>query len=398
VLITVPPLTGHVNPTVSLGDELAARGHEVAWTGLPGVVDALLPAGARFLPLVGSLDQAAFDDMQRRGRGLRGPEALKFLWEDFIIPYAAGTAPELLELTREFDPALIVVDQQAVAGAIVARQLGIGWVTSATTSAELTDPLAELPKVNSWVQTKLLDLQLELGVRREEAAAGDLRFSEDLIIAFTTAALVGPTIVEPSRVSFVGPSIEARPDPTPFPWEWLDPGRPHVLVTLGTINAAIGARFFEVVVQALASEAVQAVIVASPDQVDARAHVESVLVQARIPQLAVLEQMDAVVTHGGHNTVCESLARGLPLVLAPIRDDQPIVADQVVRAGAGIRVRFGRVGATELRHAVHQVLEEPGYRNAAEAIRRSFDDAGGAAAAADAIDRLLLAKRPAATV
>ena len=27
--------------------------------------------------------------------------------------------------------------------------------------------------------------------------------------------------------------------------------------------------------------------------------------------------------------MCESLAEGLPLVLAPLRDDQPVVADQV---------------------------------------------------------------------
>jgi UDP:flavonoid glycosyltransferase YjiC (YdhE family) len=106
--------------------------------------------------------------------------------------------------------------------------------------------------------------------------------------------------------------------------------------------------------------------------------------------------MDAVVTHGGHNTVCESLAHGLPLVLAPIRDDQPIVADQVVRAGAGVRVRFGRVRAPELRDAVHDVLEDARYRDAAAVIQRSFEDAGGAVAAADAIDGLLLTtNRPA---
>jgi len=95
-----------------------------------------------------------------------------------------------------------------------------------------------------------------------------------------------------------------------------------------------------------------------------------------------------VVSHGGHNTVCETLAHGLPLVLAPIRDDQPIVADQVVRAGAGRRVRFGRVRPDELLEAVRAVLLEPSYRDAAGVIRQSFLDAGGAAAAADALEAL----------
>ena len=98
--------------------------------------------------------------------------------------------------------------------------------------------------------------------------------------------------------------------------------------------------------------------------------------------------MDAVVCHAGHNTVCESLAHGLPLVVAPIRDDQPVVASQVVRAGAGVRVRYGRMSAKSLREAVLSVLGDPSYRRAAERVRDSFRAAGGARAAADALEAL----------
>ena len=52
VLIVVPPLTGHVNPTIGVGLELTARGHDVRWAGLAGVVDRLLPEGARFVTLL----------------------------------------------------------------------------------------------------------------------------------------------------------------------------------------------------------------------------------------------------------------------------------------------------------------------------------------------------------
>jgi MGT family glycosyltransferase len=378
-----------VNPTVGLGTELSARGHHVAWAGLPWVVDGLLPRWAEFLPVVGSLERSDFEEMQGRGTGLRGMQALKFLWEGFIIPYARATAPELSRVADDFRPDVLVVDQQAVAGAVVARQRGIPWVTSATTSAELTDPLTDLPKVHEWVRAQLYDLQREQGICRELAGSGDLRFSEQLVLAFSTEALVGPRSQERSGVRFVGPAIDGRPDPTPFPWERLEPERRRVLVSLGTVNAAMGARFFAVAVEALSRLGVQAVVVAPPDQVEVPPGVDDALVCPRIPQLAVLDRMDAVVTHGGHNTVCESLARGLPLVLAPIRDDQPIVADQVVRAGAGLRVRFGRVGPHELGQAVERVLSEPRFRLAAGEIRDSFDRAGGARAAADAVEGLL---------
>jgi UDP:flavonoid glycosyltransferase YjiC (YdhE family) len=95
-----------------------------------------------------------------------------------------------------------------------------------------------------------------------------------------------------------------------------------------------------------------------------------------------------VVSHAGHNTVCEALAHAVPLVVAPIRDDQPVIAGQVVNAGAGVRVHFGRVGAADLRHAITTVLDDPTYRTAARRVQTSFADAGGATTAATHLEKL----------
>ncbi|HWO68622.1 MAG TPA: glycosyltransferase, partial [Umezawaea sp.] len=46
-LFVVPPLVGHVNPTVGVAAELVARGHEVAWAGHRDVIGKLLGRGAR---------------------------------------------------------------------------------------------------------------------------------------------------------------------------------------------------------------------------------------------------------------------------------------------------------------------------------------------------------------
>jgi UDP:flavonoid glycosyltransferase YjiC (YdhE family) len=116
----------------------------------------------------------------------------------------------------------------------------------------------------------------------------------------------------------------------------------------------------------------------------------NVLVRPRVPQLPLLERVDAVVCHAGHNTVCETLWHGLPLVVAPIRDDQPIVAAQVVAAGAGVRLRFGRADAARVAAAVEEVLTEASYRRAAERLSTSFRAAGGSPAAAGHLEQLAL--------
>ena len=387
VAIVVPPMTGHVNPTVPLGAELARRGHDVAWVGQHAVVDKLLPADATFLPVGRELAEKVGPNYAPEDR--RGPEGFKFLWEDFLVPYARETAPEVRAHVAEFGADVLVVDQQALAGAVVARLTGLPWATSATTSAELVDPFSRMPKIESWIRGQMVDLQVGLGVDRADAERGDLRFSEQLVVAFTSETLVGSVEGHYPQVRFVGPSIEQRPEPVEFPWDWLDPSTPTVLVSLGTVSAAMGQRFFTVAIEALSGRDLQAVFVVPPDvAATLPPHGDNVLVRARVPQLALLRHVDAVVCHGGHNTVCEALALGLPLVVAPVRDDHPLVADQVVAAGAGLRVKFGRIRAAALAEAVDAALHDPGLRKGAALVKASFERAGGAPAAAAAVEEL----------
>ncbi|MFA7763660.1 glycosyltransferase [Streptomyces sp. NRRL S-448] len=391
MLFTVPPLAGHVNPTVAVGAELAARGHEIAWTGPASALARLLPAQARILPAGEELGAGGYAALHESWRDLRGVGALRFLWEEALVPLARAMVPGVARAVRAFGPDVLVADQQALAGPLVARRLGVPWVTSASTSAELTRPFADFPKVGEWVSGQISGLLAEFGAARDPGsrARWDPRFSERLVLVFSTPELVGAGQDFPPHYAFVGPAFGARPPAPGFPWQRLDPARRRVLVSLGTLNQAAGARFYGAVLGAaerLAGD-VQFVL-AAPAALIGTAP-DHLLLQESVPQLELLPHLDAVVCHAGHNTVCEALAHGLPLVVAPIRDDQPIVARQVALAGAGVRVRFGRTRAEELRDALTAVLDDPGPRRAARRIQASFAAAGGAAAAADRLEKLL---------
>lgn len=395
VLFTVPPLAGHVNPTVALGAELAARGHEIAWTGPPSALARLLPAQARILPAGEELGADGYAALHESWRDLRGVGALRFLWEEALVPLARAMVPGVARAVRAFGPDVLVADQQALAGPLVARRLGVPWVTSASTSAELTRPFADFPKVGEWVAGQISGLLAEFGAGRDQVrdpgsgAGWDPRFSERLVLVFSTPELVGAEADFPPHHAFVGPAFGARPAAPGFPWQRLDPARRRVLVSLGTLNQAAGGRFYGAVLGAAERLAEQVQFVLAAPAALIGSVPDHVLLQESVPQLDLLPHLDAVVCHAGHNTVCEALAHGLPLVVAPIRDDQPIVARQVVLAGAGVRVRFGRTRAEELRDALTAVLDDPGPRRAARRIQASFAAAGGAAAAADRLEKLL---------
>lgn len=385
-LFVVPPLLGHIFPTVAVGRELIDRGHLVAWAGDTVTVGPLLPPGARFLPVAADVGGKTLTQVLLRWRGLRGVAAFRFLWTEFLIPLAVSMLPGVATAVDTFRPDVLVADQQALAGAVVARQTGLSWATSATTSAELTNQFATMPQLGTWARQCLTDLQSDIGL----SDPIDLRFSDQLVLAFTTDALVGrPLESFPSHYAFVGPSIGVRAGAPEFPWEWLHPDRQHLLISLGTVNREVGQRFFATAMEAVAplADRLQMILAAQPGLVDRPP--DHVLVREFVPQLDLLPYLHGVVSHAGHNTVCEALAHGVPLVVAPIRDDQPVIAGQVVDAGAGVRVRFGRVSATELRHAITTVLDDPSYRAAAQRVQISFAAAGGAAAAADHLEKLL---------
>jgi glycosyltransferase, MGT family len=381
-LFVVPPLTGHVNPTVAVGAELTRRGHQVAWAGHPPSVAPLLDPGARLFPAQDEAFTARLRTARDQWLGLRGPGALRFLWEDFLLPLGHAMLPGVEAAVEEFRPDAVVADQQALAAPMVACRRGLPWATSATTSGEFTRPLAGLPKVEEWIAAELADFQRRYGL----SDVIDPRFSDHLVLAFTTEALLGSVVEFPDHYAFVGPALRSPAGGEDFPWEWLDDSRPYVLVSLGTVNGPAGGRFFGVVADAVRELDLQAICVAPAGMLTAPP--PNVCVRERVPQLALLPRMSAVVSHGGHNTVCETLAHGLPLVVAPIRDDQPIVAEQIVAAGAGIRVRFARIRAEELRAAIVTVLREDSYRAAAARVRASFAAAGGAVVAADLLEKL----------
>ncbi|GGY01034.1 glycosyltransferase [Streptomyces hiroshimensis] len=396
-LFVVPPFTGHVNPTVGVAGELVRRGHRVAWAGLPYAVGPLVGPRATVFPCAapGTPDPERPDpggpDPGGPAPGAssppgeqRGAAALRSLWVDCLEPLAEAMAPGVRAAVREFRPDVLVADQQALAGGLVADHLGIPWATSATTSAEFT-ALTGTPQLQAWADERIQDLRKRTGVRDSRS---DPRRSDQLVLMFTTEALAGPAGRFGPQVRLVGPSLAPRPSPGDFPWHRLDDARPTVLITLGTVSGDAGARFLPACAAAVRerSEAVQAVIADPSGTV--RDTGDGIIVLPHVPQLALLERCSAVLCHGGHNTVCEALWHGLPLVVAPIRYDQPVIASQVVRAGAGLRVRFRHATADRIGAALDAVLGESRFRAAARRVGESFRAAGGAAAAATHLEHL----------
>lgn len=371
ILVAVPPLAGHLNPATALATELARRGHTVSWLGSELVLRPVLgpdavvhPTGTRVL----------------RDQHGHGAAAVASLWERFLVPYAKFTLPAVRKALAAAEPDLVLADQQMFAAALGADRAGVPWASLVTTTMELSRPFRDLPAVEA-------ELARHLDTVRALAGAGpevDPRFSPGLSLALTTPALSGPA--RTGTCAYVGPLLGARP---PLPMPDL-PDRPLVLVSTGTLADELARDFLRRAVAALdlLGGRVHGVLVAPPDAAPPSPYVTAA---ARLPLLELMPRFAAVVTHGGLNTVTEALAHGVPLVVAPIRHDQPVNAADVVAAGAGVRVSFARAEPARLAAALTAVLDEPSFRAGAHRIRDSFAAAGGVTAAADRVERFVQA-------
>lgn len=380
------PLAGHVFPADAVAQQLTARGHEVQWVGAEKKLRSWIGQG----PVIYPTGMRPY-----RGQGDIKLASVRSLWAEFVVPFTRFTLPSVEKAVQASQPDVVVVDQHAFAGALVAERHGLPWATMASSSMELTRPYAHMPKVDAWIRGHQDTLRAAAGVPADAAGQPDLRFSPYLVIAFISGELTGG-FGFPGHYALVGPAIAARPKPPDFPWDWLDPARAHVLVTVGTMaesNASGSGDFYIRAVDALRplGDRIQGILIAPDGEIpDPPAHI---LVLPRVPLLDLMDRLDLVVCHGGQNTVCETLSRGVPLVVAPLTRDQPINAQRVADLGAGLRVRFGRVTPPQLREAITTVLGDPSYRAAAGRIADSFVRAGGAAAAAARLEEL--ARQPA---
>ncbi|GAA4252008.1 glycosyltransferase [Dactylosporangium darangshiense] len=366
------PLTGHVNPMAALAAALLRRGHEVLWAGSESFLRPIVGPQARIHPI---------PLRAHRGQAERGLDATRSRWEGYIVPHARTTRKGIEAAIAEFAPDVMVVDQHAIAGAIAAHAHGLHWVSVAPTTMELTRPFRRgLPRVEAWIAGQMAAAWSAAG--RPGEPPHDLRFSPHGVIAFTAGALAGDPEHLPSNVDLVGPSLAGRtPDPD-FPFDWLDPGRRHVLVTMGTLSMDIAKDFYQRVDEALAplGDRLQAVVIA-PDRTLAEP-AGHVLVRRRAPVLDLMPHLDAVVSHGGLNTVSEALVHGVPLIVAPIKGDQALNAEAVRRSGAGLRVSFDHVRPDGLRAGLLRLLDDPAYAAAARAEGDRLLAGGGAEAAA----------------
>jgi UDP:flavonoid glycosyltransferase YjiC (YdhE family) len=112
------------------------------------------------------------------------------------------------------------------------------------------------------------------------------------------------------------------------------------------------------------------------------------------PQIKLLPLASVVVTHGGVNSVNETLSFGKSMLVVHMGGDRIDMAARIVYRNAGIRLHAKRARAGRIQDAIIRLIKDPKYTQASEKIMHSFQRCDAPKTAADLIVRLADTRKP----
>jgi MGT family glycosyltransferase len=404
------PAHGHINPTLPLVAELVRRGERVVYYSFEceAFRAAIERTGAELTTF--SIGDLGVDpSTPQRGLLARGPVH----FSSFLLEAAVSSLPRVLS-TLEREPAdLILHDSLCPWGRFAARILGLPAACTSSMFAFRRGVTPPMP-LGTLVRTVLGAVPSLL---RHGRAARQLRRlynldglgvlstlsnHSDLSIVFTSREFQPAAEKFDDSYRFVGPCFFENNEIGDFPLERLT-GRRAIYVSLGTLFTQ-QLPFYRTCIEAFKDLGRPVVLaIFGNDEVIAGLGrlPENVIVRPFVPQLEVLERSALFLSHGGLNSVSQSLCEGVPLLLAPQMGEQTMIARRVASLGAGVVLRRRDLHPDALRARALEVLAEPRYAERAAAVGESLRSAGGPSRAADEVQRLKAsrqnrASRPAA--
>ncbi|HEY3709114.1 MAG TPA: nucleotide disphospho-sugar-binding domain-containing protein [Amycolatopsis sp.] len=341
ILFSAVPAHGHLLPLAPLMEAAVAGGNTVGLLGGPGVrplVAGELDPGVQLLGDGAGVSEFLAEAAARTGGDPTRPDPA-MLGEIFGAARLSLDGGQALRHARDWAPDLVVAEAFDTVGPLVAAGLGIPW-------HQVGIGPGPAPAVAEVIERAVLPYYRLAGIEPRPASS---------YLDPCPPALQDPGWASPAPRLPVRARAHRRPgrEPAALPG-FRDPGRPTVLLTLGTVFteektlAALGSAVADAEVNVLAT---LGLALAQPPETAGGGELQYV---SFAPMDRLLDGVRLVVAAGGSGTVLGALSRGKPMVLWPQGADQPVNAALAAAAGVAIVVN----SAAEVTDAVTRALHD----------------------------------------
>jgi UDP:flavonoid glycosyltransferase YjiC (YdhE family) len=253
-------------------------------------------------------------------------------------------------------------------GCLAAEHLGIPHASVAGNAYGSVDSpdVRYFPGNRLMVSEQLARHRDELGLPPDPDTRMPFRH---LHMSFMPPRWDGEEAPRPANTVFLRHTSTLRPGIELPEWVGTLDDRPTVLACLGTVfNKTPGV--LEAIIEALRGEQLNLIVVFGEFEDPARFGPQptNVRLVPCLSQPRLLPHCDLFITHGGFNSVKESLSQGVPMVVIPITADQPYSASRCAALGVAEVIEADRRTPENIRAAARTVLDDPGYRANAKAF------------------------------
>ena len=412
--VVAPPYYSHFAALQALAGELLARGHRVTFFHQADAARWLNDPRLGFCPLgIASHPPGSLDATLRQAARPNGPLGLRRV----ILGMARTTAMLCAELPHAFTAQgvdAVLCDQMEAAGGLVAEAMGLPFASVACALPINREPGLPLPVMPFGYGTDERRLHMYRGstqvydwlmqplnkVVRGACATLGIPVRGALHECLSPLAQISQTLpgfdfprhAAPAQFHAVGP-LRSAPIDQAGPWP-VNSARPFLFASLGTLQGDRLGMFEQI---AKASRQLNAQLLIAHCGMLGVAGERRLLqngatwVTDFAPQRWAVAQADAVITHGGLNTVMDAIAARTPMLVMPIAFDQPGVAARVAYRRVGIELHR-RARAARITGALQQLLAQP--MPGLDALAGEIATAGGTVRAADIIESAVCQRQP----
>jgi UDP:flavonoid glycosyltransferase YjiC (YdhE family) len=270
--------------------------------------------------------------------------------------------PDLLDIAADWGPDLIVRESMEYGGCLAAESLGIPHASIGGNGYSAIDSpdVPYFPGNRGMVAEPMARHRERFGLPPDPDNRMPFR---NLHLCFTPPSWDGDQAPRPANTAFLRHVNAVKPGVALPEWVHGLPDQPTVLASLGTVfNTTPGV--LEAIIDGLGEEGLNLIVAIGPDQDPARFEKvpPDVRLEHYVPQPSLLPHCDVFITHGGFNSVKESLISGVPMVVIPITADQPYCAERCASLGMAQVIPPDQRNPNAVRQATLEVLGDPGYR------------------------------------
>lgn len=198
---------------------------------------------------------------------------------------------------------------------------------------------------------------------------------------------------------FLGTVLNTERAPVAFDWNRLKPGIPLIYCSFGTLpylSPEQTRQLLQTVLEAMKNlPNLQMVLVTgacvSPEHFPNAP--QNVHLVATAPQLELLKRAQLSITHGGFNSITESIYYGVPMIVFPLGYDQPGCAARVEYHRLGRMARHEQMDSATLALLIREVLHNPVYSSAVKSLSQTFQKENSAAAIVARLEPLMRVRK-----